>query len=105
MDPENKRTDQEILDLLKKAGLVDMIQKRDKEHDEDNKQSDKLSKEELIKANQDKKENDEALLNFNIQSEGSNLSSGEKSLVCICRAILKKNKIVVLDEATANIDI
>jgi ABC-type multidrug transport system fused ATPase/permease subunit len=45
---------------------------------------------------------DEALLNFEVND---NLSSGEKSLVQICRAILRKNKIVLLDEATANIDI
>merc|ERR1712226_1612208 len=45
---------------------------------------------------------EEALLNFEINN---NLSSGEKSLVQICRAILRKNKIVLLDEATANIDI
>jgi len=44
-------------------------------------------------------------LDKEIDEGGSNLSNGEKQLVCICRAIMRKCQVVILDEATSNIDI
>ncbi|CAD8187873.1 unnamed protein product [Paramecium pentaurelia] len=43
-------------------------------------------------------------LNTRINESGDNLSAGEKQLMCIARAILKRAKLVLIDEATANID-
>ncbi|CAI2362549.1 unnamed protein product [Moneuplotes crassus] len=75
LDPDGKSSEEEIMRLLDKAGLIDLIMRDGKG------------------------------LDFEIESKGDNLSSGEKQLICICRAILRKNRIVIMDEATANIDI
>ena len=51
------------------------------------------------------KEKNVALLDFMLTEGGLNLSVGQRQLVCLARAILRQNRILVLDEATANIDL
>lgn len=47
---------------------------------------------------------DAAGLDLKIEEKGKNLSSGEKQLVCLARAILTNRKILCIDEATASVD-
>jgi len=89
IDPEGNASDEEIIQLLERAGLSHLTTRENN----------------CAKSKGSKDKSTSELLSFNVIEGGENLSSGEKSLICICRAVLRKNKIVILDEATANIDL
>lgn len=75
LDRYAEKTDLEIYNVLKKVGLYDFVQRLPEK------------------------------LHYFVTENGSNLSQGQRQLICLARALLMKVKIIFLDEATASVDV
>ncbi|CAL1710985.1 unnamed protein product [Somion occarium] len=82
LDPQGTRTDAELISALKRAWLLPR---------------DGSPVDPVVEA--------KFSLDASVSDEGSNYSAGEKQLLALCRALVKNSKIIILDEATSNVDV
>ncbi|WWC71394.1 uncharacterized protein I206_105349 [Kwoniella pini CBS 10737] len=91
IDPFNTKNDIELYDTLRRAHLIS--------------NTPRPSTSNRLSMSNNESNSKRFSLDTLIEEEGGNLSVGERSLVSLARALVRNTKVLILDEATASVDV